>query len=68
MIYGNLPNWTDNFFFLGRVSMEMELKVRAPFLAHCLRMKVLVAGCLFSMGRGENGETGGRSYIVMLKA
>lgn len=67
MTYGNLPNWTDNFSFLGRISMEMELKVRTHFLAHSPWMEVLVAGC-FSMGRGENGERGGRWHIVMLEA
>lgn len=47
--------------------MEMEPKVRAPFLTHSPRMEVLVAGCLFSVGRGGNVETEGRWYIAILK-
>lgn len=62
MTYGNLSNWTDNFSFLGRVSMEMELKVKAPFLAHSPKMEVLVAGVSFlwaevKMGRQEEDST-----------
>lgn len=42
MIYGNLPNPMNNFSLLGRVSKEVELKVRAPFLTNRYKMEILV--------------------------
>lgn len=63
MIYGNLPNPMNNFSLLGRVSKEVELKVRAPFLTYGYRLgKYWFGG--YSLLYGQGWKCGDKRKMV----